>query len=47
MRELALVSEFLDLSLTILQFDDAVYGRDFEEEPILDSYDKFMDGWTS
>ncbi|RBP84066.1 Zn-dependent peptidase ImmA (M78 family) [Rhodobacter sp. 140A] len=46
-RELALVSEFLDLSLTILQFDDAVYGRDFEEEPILDSYDKCMDRWTS
>lgn len=46
-RELAMVSEFLDLSLTILQFDDTIDGRDYEDEPELDTFDKFMGGDAS
>ncbi|SPF80033.1 hypothetical protein PRI8871_01835 [Pseudoprimorskyibacter insulae] len=41
-RELALVSEFLDMSLTILQFDNAVDVRDIEEEEPWDAFDQFQ-----
>ena len=40
-RELVMVSEFLDMSLTILQFDEVVDVRDFEEEESWDAYDQF------
>ncbi|WP_127657547.1 ImmA/IrrE family metallo-endopeptidase [Alexandriicola marinus] len=43
-RELAMVSEFLDMSLTILQFDDAIDGREFDTEPVADCVDQFMSG---
>lgn len=42
--ELAMVSEFLDLSLTILQFDDAVDVREIEEDEPWDTYDQFQSG---
>ena len=35
-----MVSEFLDLSLTILQFDEVVDVRDFQEEESWDAYDQ-------
>jgi hypothetical protein len=41
-RELAMVSEFLDMSLTILQFDDAVDVREIDEEEPWDSYDQLV-----
>jgi len=41
-RELAMVSELLDMSLTILQFDDAIDVRDFEEEEPWDACDQFQ-----
>lgn len=40
-RELAMVSELLDLPLTILQFDDAVDVREIDEEEPRDSNDQF------
>ena len=40
-RELVMVSEFLDMSLTILQFDEVVDVRDFQEEEPWDAYDQF------
>lgn len=43
-RELAMVSEFLDMSLTILQFDDAVDVREIKEEEPWDAYDQFRAG---
>jgi hypothetical protein len=46
-RELAMVSEFLDLSVTILQFDDAVDVREIEEEEPWDSFDQFQSGLGS
>ncbi|CUH39954.1 hypothetical protein JSE7799_02682 [Jannaschia seosinensis] len=41
-RELAMVSEFLDMSLTILQFDDAIDSQDIEEEEPWDACDQFQ-----
>lgn len=46
-RELAMVSEFLDMSLTILQFDDAVDVRDIKEEEPWDAFDQFQSGHGS
>lgn len=46
-RELAMVSDFLDMSLTILQFDDAVDVREIEQEEPWDSYDQFEAGTRS
>lgn len=46
-RELAMVSEFLDMSLTILQFDDTVDVREIEEQAPWDSYDQFRSGLGS
>lgn len=43
-RELAIVSEFLDMSLTVLQFDGSVDIRDIEGEEPWDSYDQFSTG---
>ncbi len=43
-RELAMVSEFLDMSLTILQFDEEVDLREFEGEEPWDAYDQFHSG---
>ena len=43
-RELVMVSEFLDMSLTILQFDEVVDVRDIEEEELWDAYDQFRSG---
>lgn len=40
-RELAMVSEFLDMSLTILQFDDAFDICEIEEDGPWDAYDQF------
>lgn len=40
-RELAMVSEFLDMSLTILQFDDAFDVCEIEEDTPWDAYDQF------
>jgi hypothetical protein len=40
-RELAMVSEFLDMSLTILQFEDCVDLAEIEEEDPWDTYDQF------
>lgn len=39
-RELALVSEFLDMSLTILQFDDAIDVREIEGAEPWDAFDQ-------
>jgi hypothetical protein len=41
LRELAMVSEFLDMSLTILQFEDVVDLADIEDEATWDAYDQF------
>lgn len=46
-RELTMVSEFLDMSLTILQFDDAVDVRDIEGEEPWDAFDQFQSGYKS
>lgn len=46
-RELAMVSEFLDMSLTILQFDTAVDVRDIEGEEPWDAFDQFQSGYKS
>jgi Zn-dependent peptidase ImmA (M78 family) len=43
-RELAMVSEFLDMSLTILQFDEDVDLREIEGEELWDAYDQFHSG---
>jgi hypothetical protein len=43
-RELAMVSEFLDMSLTILQFDEDVDLRQIEAEEPWDAYDQFRSG---
>jgi hypothetical protein len=43
-RELAMVSEFLDMSLTILQFDDTIDVREIEEDAPWDAYDQFRFG---
>ena len=39
-----MVSEFLDMFLTILQFDDAVDVREIKEEEPWDAYDQFRAG---
>lgn len=41
-QELAMVSDFLDMSLTILQFDDALDVREIEGEEPWDAYDQFQ-----
>lgn len=43
-RELAMVSEFLDISLTILQFDEVVDAQDIDVEDPWDAYDQFQSG---
>lgn len=43
-RELAMVSEFLDMSLTILQFDEDVDLRQIEAEEPWDAYDQLRSG---
>ena len=45
-RELVMVSEFLDMSLTILQFDEVVDVRDFQEEESWDAYDPKFSSWS-
>lgn len=46
-RELAMVSEFLDMSLTILQFEDCVDLAEIEDEDPWDTYDQFSAGGSS
>ena len=46
-RELAMVSEFLDISLTILQFDGVIDAQAIDEEEPWDAYDQFSSGWRS
>ncbi len=43
-RELAMVSELLDMSLTILQFEDSVDVGESEDEDLWDTYDQFAAG---
>jgi len=43
-RELAMVSEFLDMSLTILQFEDSVDLAEIADEDPWDTYDQFAAG---
>ena len=43
-RELAVVSEFLDISITILQFDAHVSSTDLEETEPWDAFDQFSAG---
>ena len=43
-RELAMVSEFLDMSLTILQFEDSVDFAEIADEDPWDTYDQFAAG---
>ena len=43
-RELAMVSEFLDISITILQFDAVVNIAEIEEEEPWDAFDQFNAG---
>lgn len=43
-RELAMVSEFLDMSLTILQFEDFVDLAEIADEEPRDTYDQFAAG---
>lgn len=42
--ELAMVSEFLDISITILQFDTGAVSVDIEEEEPWDAFDQFNSG---
>jgi len=44
---LATVSEFLDMSLTILQFEDSVDVGEIEDEDPWDTYDQFQAGRRS
>lgn len=46
-RELAMVSELLDMSLTILLFDDSVDFKEIEGEEPWDTYDQFDAGLRS
>ncbi|MBO6756376.1 MAG: ImmA/IrrE family metallo-endopeptidase [Roseibium sp.] len=43
-RELAMISEFLDISITILQFDAHAKSTDLEEEEPWDAFDQFNAG---
>jgi len=43
-RELTMISEFLDMSLTILQFDDVIDVREIEDDEFMDTYDRFSSG---
>ena len=42
-----MVSEFLDISLTILQFDGVIDAQAIDEEEPWDAYDQFSSGWRS
>lgn len=43
-RELAMVSEFLDMSLTILQFENSIDVKEIDDEDPWDTYDQFAAG---